>query len=344
MSLVGYIWNKWGSVPASLGKPTRSLLGCLGDSRLGVFSPSSVDGCWGTLPLHTSVQQYKCAALVLQLVTDQLLICINLSRAGGHKIFLQTYFFLLSGLKARAQLSRILGYSSCSLLYKLKHVHIITLLKADTDWVLMKFLFVTNAAAAHLLGSVENFKAVAIPWTDLFNPEVLLGRVEEGGQDDIPLLFWAWVSQEYFPSLILNGLENTRTVSREPCSLISKGQNPQCVHQLMLSLELIMLLRSGIALSLTHWKTIRGRNSLPRSVSMVSHFKFQTSFFIYFSNWEHIGKKTSRWKAKINTDIVVVLWVYFCFRKLWTCKIQNHINVLVFIFWLGSPSRKDWNR
>lgn len=93
MSLVGYIWNKWGSVPSSPGKPARASRGCLVDSRLGVFSPSSVDWCWGALPPHTSAQKYKCSALILQFITDQLLICINLSSAGGQKSSLRPLFF-----------------------------------------------------------------------------------------------------------------------------------------------------------------------------------------------------------------------------------------------------------
>ena len=71
-------------------------------------------------------------------------------------------------------------------------------------------------------------------------------------------LSWTWIMQEYLSSLFLNELENVKATSQLPCSLISKGQNPWCatVCDLTLYSELVLLLRSIIALSLTHWKTI----------------------------------------------------------------------------------------
>lgn len=112
MSLVGYIWNKWGSVPSSPGKLARPLYVCLVDRRLGAFSSPSVDWCWGTLPLHTSAQ--KCSALIFQSITYQLLICTNLSSTWRPNVFPQTSFFfflLLASLHGTGQLNTPGGIS-----------------------------------------------------------------------------------------------------------------------------------------------------------------------------------------------------------------------------------------
>lgn len=79
------------------------------------------------------------------------------------------------------------------------------------------------------------------------------------------LLSWTGIMQEYLSSLFLNELENVKAVSPLPCSLISKGQNPWCATACDCTLysELVPLLRSIIALSLTHWKTISGSASFP---------------------------------------------------------------------------------
>lgn len=78
-------------------------------------------------------------------------------------------------------------------------------------------------------------------------------------------LSWTWIMQEYFSSLFLNELENVKAVSWLPCPLISKGQNPWCATACDYTLysELIPLLRSVIALSPTHWKTISRNVSFP---------------------------------------------------------------------------------
>lgn len=78
-------------------------------------------------------------------------------------------------------------------------------------------------------------------------------------------LSWTWIMQEYLSSLFLNELENVKAISWLPCSLISEGQNPwrANAHDHTHYSELILCLRTVIALSLTHWKTISGSVSFP---------------------------------------------------------------------------------
>lgn len=161
MSLVGYIWNKWGSVPASAGKPTRASFGFLGDSCLGVFFLSFVDWCRGTLPLHTSAQQYKCAALILHLVTDQLLICINLSSLEAKKSsFRLTFFSCWLVWRGWGSWTLWVGYSSYNLLYK----------QAIPTLLLFCKMILSGSYCLLLTPSAENLKMGALPWIDVFNP------------------------------------------------------------------------------------------------------------------------------------------------------------------------------
>lgn len=188
MSLVGYIWNKWGSVPSSPGKPARASRGCLVDSRLGVFSPSSVDWCWGTLPPHTSAQKYKCSALILQFITDQLLICINLSSAGGQKSSLRPLFFHCWLVwRGRDHWTGGIFFTqpgfytkACPLYYSLK---LILLHLAEMP------LFINNGAAVRQQWRIGGW------WLShgqvCLAPEVPLARVADWGQDGAPLLFQA---------------------------------------------------------------------------------------------------------------------------------------------------------
>lgn len=93
MSLVGYIWNKWGSVPSSPGKLARPLPVCLVKSHLGAFSSPSVHWCWGTLPLHNSAQKYECSALIFQFITYQLLFALIYQVLEAKYLPLDLFFF-----------------------------------------------------------------------------------------------------------------------------------------------------------------------------------------------------------------------------------------------------------
>lgn len=113
MSLVGYIWNTWGSVPSSPGKLARPLHVCLVKSHLGAFSFASLDWCWGTLLLHNSAQKYKCSALTFQFITYQLLICTNLSSTRSKFLPSDLLFFylLLASLHGIGQMNSPGGIS-----------------------------------------------------------------------------------------------------------------------------------------------------------------------------------------------------------------------------------------
>lgn len=283
--------------------------------------------------LHTEIQMFS---LILQFITDQLLICINLSSAGGQKSSLRPFLLLLASTKGTGQLNApdrifftqpVLYTKARPCYYSFQSWYCLILLNCLC-------LFLTLQP----LDYVENLKVVALPQTGLFSPwsptswsgrlrsswgssalsGITLcavkasadgsGTAQHAGppglgkpsakpvpgsqgcacrsqppiiiteataleysniylNDRLSLLKlpWAWIMQEYLLSLFLNELENVKAISRLPCSLISKGQNPWCAtaRDRTLYSELVLLLRSIIALSLTHWKTISGSVSFP---------------------------------------------------------------------------------
>lgn len=278
--------------------------------------------------LRTEIQMFS---LILQFITDWLLICINLSSAGGQKSSLRPFLLLLllASTKGTGQLNTpdriffmqpVLYTKARPCYYSFQSWYCLILLNCLC-------LFLT----LQLLDYVENLKVVALPQTGLFSPwspiswsgrQVKLGflcffrhhtlrcetlcrwqrhcstcwsprawktlgeacanycappiviteatALEYSNiylNDRLSLLKfpWTWIMQEYLLSLFLNELENVKAISQLPCSLISKGQNPWCAtaRDRTLYSELILLLRSIIALSLTHWKTISGSVSFP---------------------------------------------------------------------------------
>lgn len=136
MSLVGYIWNKWGSVPSSPGKLARPLPVCLVKSHLGAFSSPSVHWCWGTLPLHNSAQKYECSALIFQFITYQLLFALIYQVLEAKYLPLDLFFFFHCWLACLIQYSWTLqaGYPSYSLFYIPKHAHLVTFPESETAW------------------------------------------------------------------------------------------------------------------------------------------------------------------------------------------------------------------
>lgn len=171
MSLVGYIWNKWGSVPNSPGKLARPLPVCLVKSHLGAFSSSSVDWCWDNLPLHTSAQKYKCSALIFQFITYQLLICTNLSSTGGQISSLRPLSFsLLASLHGTGQLNSAGRISFIHLFYIPKHTHLVTLPKSEIAWSCWNASVCYSAAVRHR-GEFVSHGQVCL------NSEVPLARV-----------------------------------------------------------------------------------------------------------------------------------------------------------------------